>query len=110
MITKAPKSNHALGCSCVTLAMPDNRRIDPSWLSVTPLSQTEFLDSSFFQLHGLNQRLPTPEEVTALSDAGLLYPRPPPVRFESLGLIVKFGYHVTIYEAQCLRIIKKGIR
>jgi hypothetical protein len=23
------------------------------------------------------------------------------VRFESLGLIVKFGHHVTIYEAQC---------
>ena len=33
--------------------------------------------------------------------------RPPPVRFESLGLIVKFGHHVTIYEAQCLQIIKR---
>src|SRR5271154_5913282 len=83
------------------LTMPDNRRIDPSWLPITPLSQMEFLDSSFFQLHGPNQRLPAPAEVTALSGAGLMHSRPPPVRFESLGLIVKFGYHVTIYEAQC---------
>jgi hypothetical protein len=28
--------------------MLDNRRIDPSWLPVTALSQMEFLDSSFF--------------------------------------------------------------
>ena len=38
--------------------MPDNRRIDSSWLPVTALSQMEFLDSSFFQHHGPNQRLP----------------------------------------------------
>src|SRR5271156_1597323 len=88
------------------LTMPDNRRIDPSWLPVTAPSQMEFLDSSFFQLHGPNQRLPAPTEVRALSGAGLMHSRPPPVRFENLGLIVKFGYHVTIYEAQCLRIIK----
>ena len=87
--------------------MPDNRRIDPSWLPVTAQSQMEFLDSSFFQLHGPNQRLPTPAEVKALSGAGLMRSRPPPVRFESLGLIVKFGYHVTVYEAQCLLIIKR---
>jgi hypothetical protein len=87
--------------------MPGNRRIDPSWMPVTPLSQMEFLDSSFFQFHGPNQRLPAPEEVRALSGTGLMNPRPLPVRFESLGLIVKFGSHVTIYEAQCLRIIKR---
>ena len=87
--------------------MPDNRRIDPTWLPVTALSQMEFLDSSFFQLHRPNHRLPAPAEVRALSGAGLVHPRPPPVKFESLSLIVKFGYHVTIYEAQCLRIIKR---
>jgi len=52
VITKASKSNYALGGSWVILTMPDNRRIDPSWLPVTALSQMEFLDSSFFQLHG----------------------------------------------------------
>jgi hypothetical protein len=107
VITKASKSNYALGCSWVMLTMPENRRIDPSWLPVTALSQVEFLDSSFFQLHGPNQPLPTPAEVKALSGAGLMRSRPPPVRFESLGLIVKFGYHVTIYEAQCLQVIKR---
>jgi hypothetical protein len=107
VITKASKSNYALGYSWVILAMPDSRRIDPSWLPVTALSRMDYLDSSFFQLHGPNQRLPAPAEVKALSGAGLMHPRPSPVRFESLGLIVKFGYHVTIYEAQCLRIIKR---
>jgi hypothetical protein len=87
--------------------MPDTPRIDPSWLPVTTLSEIDFLDSSFFKLHGSSQRLPAPAEVRALSGAGLMRPRPLPVRFENLGLIVKFGYHVMVYEAQCLLITKR---
>lgn len=34
-------------------------------------------------------------------------PRPLPIIFENLGLIVKFGYHAKMYEAQCLLIITK---
>jgi hypothetical protein len=33
--------------------------------------------------------------------------RPPPVRFPSLGLIVKYGPQVSITEAQCLILIRK---
>ena len=42
-----------------------------------------------------------------MSGAGFMRPRPLPVRYESLGLIVKFGNHVKVYEAQCLLMIKK---
>jgi hypothetical protein len=58
VITKASKSNYALGCSWVILTMLDNRRIDPSPLPVTALSQMEFLDSPFFNFPGPNQHLP----------------------------------------------------
>jgi tRNA A-37 threonylcarbamoyl transferase component Bud32 len=33
-------------------------------------------------------------------------PQPPPVRFENLNLLVKFGPHVTVSEAQSLWAIK----
>jgi hypothetical protein len=68
----------------------------------------EFLDSSFFRDNNLNQRLPTPAEVRALSVGDTF--KPPPVIFEHLHLLVKFGPRVTIAEGQCLWIIKRILR
>lgn len=87
--------------------MPDNPRIDLSWLPNTVQSEMDFPDSSFFKVYGPCQRLPAPAEVKVLAGAGLELPRPPPVRFEELGLIVKFGSHVTVYEAKVLLIIRR---
>lgn len=68
----------------------------------------EFLDSSFFRDRNPNQRLPTPAEVRALSVGDKL--KPPPVIFEHLDLLVKFGPRVTVAEGQCLWIIKRILR
>ncbi|RDL38253.1 Uncharacterized protein BP5553_02593 [Venustampulla echinocandica] len=64
-----------------------------------------FLESSFFRTHGQKQ-LPTPQEVRAKSPAPIHHPQPPPVKFEELGLIVKYGPSVSVAEAQCLWVIK----
>jgi hypothetical protein len=66
----------------------------------------DFLDSSFFKS---NQCLPTPTEVRALSTASKLHTHPPPVIFEHLNLLVKFGPRVTIAEAQTLWIVRKTL-
>ncbi len=68
----------------------------------------DFLDSSFFRKHGPQLNLPTPEEVRGLSPVGLAQPLP--VKFEQLGLVVKFGPRVTTAEAQCLWIIRHTLR
>ncbi|KAH7321971.1 phosphotransferase enzyme family protein [Rhexocercosporidium sp. MPI-PUGE-AT-0058] len=68
----------------------------------------DFLDSTFFTRYGPNPSLPTPSEVRALSDPRQ-QTQPPPIRFEHLGLLVKFGPHVTTNEAQCLWLIKKEL-
>jgi len=70
----------------------------------------DFLESSFFKDNGPDRCLPTPAEVRALSGANQAMPQPPPVRFEHLNLIVKFGPHVAIAEAQCLWVIKRVLR
>jgi hypothetical protein len=60
-------------------------------------------DSSYFNR---NTSLPPPHEVRQRSvriygeDVDTF--RPPPVRFEDLGLLVKYGSEITIAEAQCL--------
>lgn len=71
-------------------------------------SSMDFLDSSFFQ-NDRGQCLPTPAEVFALSGDGPRESRPPPVIFEHLNLLVKWGRYVTIAEAQCLWIIKRDL-
>ena len=68
----------------------------------------DFLDSTFFKDQAASRSLPTPAEVVALSVAANANPtQPPPVRFEHLSLIVKFGPYVSVAEAQCLWAIKK---
>lgn len=56
----------------------------------------DFLESSFFKNHDPHKHLRTPEEVRALSKKPS--PRPDPVKFEGLGLIIKFRPHMTVEE------------
>ena len=65
----------------------------------------DFLDSSFSATQLDREGLPTPSEVTAQSKDFKSTPRPMPVKFEHLNLIVKFGPHVVIEEALCLHMI-----
>jgi hypothetical protein len=89
------------------LRMADNPQIDPSWVPDAAQSGKDFSESSFFKINGPNSRLPSPAEVRALSGENETHPQPAPVRFAHLGLIVKFGYDVTVYEAQCLSVMKR---
>ena len=76
-----------------------------------PKADTEvFLSSSFFSQKPKPERLPTPAEVkaqAALNDgAKINIWRPPPEKFPSLNLIVKYGGAVSIAEGQCLWMIR----
>ncbi|KAL2871719.1 aminoglycoside phosphotransferase family protein [Aspergillus lucknowensis] len=48
-------------------------------------------------------------EVTARSKDFKSTPQPAPVKFDNLNLIVKFGPHVVVEEALCLRILQKTL-
>lgn len=71
-------------------------------------------NSSFFQKPHPPPSLPSQAEVreiakqTADSHAYNVA-RPPPVRFPSMGLLVKYGSEVTIAEAQCLLFIRSQL-
>lgn len=76
-----------------------------SQLPSDEMTTVDFRESSFFKKH---ENLPTPDEVMAMSN----YPdksfySPPPVIFECLGLLVKFGRRVTVAEAQCMWAVRK---
>lgn len=64
----------------------------------------DFTYSSFFRT--TNQTLPTPAQVKALSK-DLSSPRPNPVIFKDLNILVKFGTGVQVSEAQNLWMIKR---
>lgn len=68
----------------------------------------DFLDSSFFKGQP-SQKLPSPAEVTARSKDIESTPRPAPVKFDNLNLIVKFGSRVVVGEALCLRMLQKTL-
>ena len=85
--------------------MTSKPRISVSWLPSATKLEMDFLDSSFFQNHDPHKHLPKPQEVRALS--GKPSAQPDPVRFEELGLIVKFGPHVTVEEALCIWAIRR---
>ncbi|OAL69831.1 hypothetical protein A7D00_5870 [Trichophyton violaceum] len=76
-----------------------------SQLPSDEMNTVDFRGSSFFKT---NENLPTPDEVMAMSN----YPHktfydPPPVIFDHLGLLVKFGKRITIAEAQCMWAMKE---
>jgi hypothetical protein len=70
-------------------------------------TELDFPESTFFKLNGPDSHLPTPFEVRAASQGDPTHPQPPPVIFESLNLLVKYGPHVHISEAQCLWLIRR---
>ena len=83
-------------------------RIPVSSLPSATKLEMDFLESSFFKQLDATKSLPAPQEVRAF----LRGPRvqPDPVRFEELGVIVKFGPHVTVEEALCMWAIRRVLR
>jgi hypothetical protein len=73
-----------------------------------------FQDLSFFRKPHAPTSLPSPAEVREVANQSAdpharIITRPPPVRFPSLGLLVKYGTEVTIAEAQCLIFIRRTL-
>lgn len=71
-------------------------------------------ESSFFREHR-ESTLPTPVEVRAINTEsgnirGTSFNRPPPVKFPSLGLIVKYGADTTITEAETQSMVYKQLK
>ncbi|KAI9043375.1 uncharacterized protein KD926_003905 [Aspergillus affinis] len=71
-------------------------------------------DSSFFREHQASM-LPTPAEVRAINEGsgdirGTSFNRPPPVKFPSLGLIVKYGADTTVTEAETQNMLYKQLK
>lgn len=71
-------------------------------------------DSSFFREHRAST-LPTPAEVRAINEEpgyirGARFNRPPPVKFPSLGLIVKYGADTTVTEAETQNMVYKQLK
>lgn len=64
----------------------------------------DFLDTAWFTTHGRTRQFPAPEELRSLFKPHQL---PRPVKFEDLGLIVKFGSHISTIEAINLWAIRR---
>jgi hypothetical protein len=87
--------------------MPNKLQIETPWFPDATTTEMDFLDSSFFATKPGQKSLPTPTEVTTRSKDIKSTPRPAPVKFENLNLIVKFGSRVVVEEALCLRMLQK---
>ncbi|EAQ90210.1 hypothetical protein CHGG_02145 [Chaetomium globosum CBS 148.51] len=79
-----------------------------------PAERAVFLESSFFSRNGPGAELPSPADVRARSDiqnSQKMKYRIPPVRYEELGLIVKFGRapQVRVDEGQCLWALRHAL-
>ena len=81
--------------------------ISPSQLPDPFRTELDFPESTFFKVNGPTSHLPTPFQVRAASQGDPTDPKPPPVIFKSLNLLVKFGPHMHISETQCLWLIRK---
>ena len=71
-------------------------------------------DSSFFREHRAST-LPIPAEVRAINEESgniraTRFNRPPPVKFPSLGLIVKYGADTTVAEAETQNMVYKQLK
>lgn len=73
-------------------------------VDMLPSNESGFFRDSSFSRNGQN-RLPTPAQVRE-NQISQYYGAPPPVRFPSLNLLVKYGSHITIAEGQCLWAIR----
>jgi hypothetical protein len=81
-----------------------------------PAERASFFESSFFSRNGPDAALPSPTDVRARSDIQdpgkqqRTY-RILPVRYDELGLIVKFGHapHVAVDEGQCLWALRRAL-
>ncbi|EGC45613.1 phosphotransferase enzyme family protein [Histoplasma capsulatum var. duboisii H88] len=89
--------------------MPDRPEIQAPWVADATATEMDFLDSSFFASKLGQKHLPTPTEVAVCSPDFRTNPRPKPVKFEHLGLIVKFGPCVVVEEAICLRMLRRTL-
>ncbi|QVM08301.1 hypothetical protein D8B26_002993 [Coccidioides posadasii str. Silveira] len=85
--------------------MPIKQQIQPSATLNATQTEMDFLDSSFFTKAG-HKSLPTAAEVGSLSEQFNKHPRPAPVKFEHLNLLVKFGPSVAVEEALTLRMLR----
>lgn len=79
-----------------------------------PAERAVFLESSFFSRNGPGAELPSLADVRARSDiqnSQKMKYRIPPVRYEELGLIVKFGRapQVRVDEGQCLWALRHAL-
>lgn len=87
---------------------PNRLRIPPSKLPSD--ESVVFEKSSFFTQPGAPKTLPSLAEVRTAADLQRTKPSdpncPPPVRFPSLNLLVKYGLEITIAEGQCLWAIR----
>jgi len=75
---------------------------------------TTLYDSSFFREHRAST-LPTPAELRAINQdsgdfRGKSFNRPTPVKFPSIGLIVKYGADVTVTEAETQHMVYKQLK
>ncbi|GES66627.1 phosphotransferase enzyme family protein [Aspergillus terreus] len=68
--------------------------------------ERDFIETSFFTARP-GRQLPTPAQVKALSKDVGTRAQPTPIKYDDLGLIVKFGPHVTTTEALNLWMIKQ---
>jgi hypothetical protein len=75
-------------------------------LPESSLAHMDFLDSTWFKTHGQRREFPTPEHVRSFSKPPL---RPHVVRFEDLGLIVKFGPDISTLEAINLWAVRRAL-
>lgn len=86
---------YSVGDRRISLSLPNSEQ-----------KEIDFVDTSFFAA-GAERQLPTPTQVRALSKDIGTRAQPTPVKYEELGLLVKFGPHVTTVEALNLWTIKK---
>ncbi|KAJ5135168.1 uncharacterized protein N7515_004446 [Penicillium bovifimosum] len=75
---------------------------------------TTIPDSSFFKEHQTST-LPTPAEVRAdneeaVKEWGNWFNRPPPIKYPSLGLFVKYRANTTVVEAETQHMVYKQLR
>ncbi|KAK2753170.1 hypothetical protein FQN54_007996 [Arachnomyces sp. PD_36] len=101
------KENIATGASDETPARQLSRVPLQVHISKLPSDTSVSFKGTSFAAGDRERHLPSPAEVRSRSN-GFTYPgTPPPVRFNDLNLLVKYGRQITIAEGQCLWAIRR---